>query len=139
AEIAARRSVHTRQHALSLSALLHLARGAWDDVTATDRELRQLVEANPETGFCILGAAAAGYGAVAEILAGRPLLQDLDAYVACLVEESDLIQASVVMVPKLMARIPNVLPDAMKAYGPDLRLWDRARAWDVGDLTPAIA
>jgi class 3 adenylate cyclase/tetratricopeptide (TPR) repeat protein len=139
AEMATHRSAHTRQHALSLSALLHLARGAWDDVTATTRELAQLVEANPETGFCLLGASTAGYGAIADILAGRSLPEHLDTFVARLVDESVLIQASMVMVPKIMAKVPNILPVGMGAYAPDLRLWDRARVWDVSDLMPAIA
>jgi hypothetical protein len=138
-DLAAHRSPHTRQHSLSLTALLHLARGAWDQVTATTQELEKLVEANPDTGFCLLGAAAASYGAIAEIVAGRPIPERLDAFIARLVDESVPIQATSAMVPKVMANLPGILPGGMEAYRPGLRLWDRARAWDVCDLMPAIA
>lgn len=136
---ATRRSAHTRQHAYGLKALLLLARGAWDDVTIITGELAQLVDANPDTGFCLLGAAAAGYGAIADIIGGRPLPRRLDEFVARVIPESTLIQASSVMVPKVMADDRAALADGLKAYAPELRLWDRQRAWDVCDLMPAIA
>jgi class 3 adenylate cyclase/tetratricopeptide (TPR) repeat protein len=139
ARLAAHRSPHTRQHAFALAAFLHLARGAWDEVSVSAQGLKQLVEANPETGFCLLGAYATGYGAIADLLAGRSIPADLDAHVARIVDESVLIQASSVMVPKVMANVPGILPGAMAAYAPDLRLWDRARVWDICDLMPAIA
>jgi tetratricopeptide (TPR) repeat protein len=138
-EEATRRSAHTRQHAYALKALVLLARGDWDKVTMTTRELRQLVDANPGTGFCLLGAATAGYGAIADVLAGRPLPDRLDEYVARLIPESVLIQASSVMVPKVMAGERDGVSNALAAYAPDLRLWDRQRAWDMCDLMPAIA
>ena len=136
---ATRRSAHTRHHAYSLTALLLLARGAWDHVTTATREVWQLVDGNPDSGFCLLGAAAAGYGAIADILAGRSLPDRLDTLVARMVPQSTLIQGSSVMVPKVMANEPGILPDAMRAYAPDLRLWDRQRCWDPCDLMPAIA
>jgi hypothetical protein len=80
-----------------------MAAGDWADVEAAARELTQLVEANPDTGFCLLGAATAGYDAIADVIAGRSLPEGLDAYVARLMPESTLIQASSVMVPKVMA------------------------------------
>ena len=138
AEVASNGSAHTRQHSLGLTALLQLVRGAWTDLTATAAELAQLVAANPDTGFCLLGAAAAGYGAIADVRAGRPLPEHLDAFVAKLVEESVLVQASSVMVPKVMAGDRDAIPAGLKAYAPD-PLWDRQRVWDIGDLMPAIA
>jgi class 3 adenylate cyclase/tetratricopeptide (TPR) repeat protein len=138
-EESARRSVHTRQHAYGVKALLQLAEGAWDSLNATTRELRQLVEANPDTGFCLIGASATGYGAIADIVAGRPLPEHLDELIARMVDESVLIQTSTVMVPKVMAGENGALSEGMRAYAPDLRLWDRARAWDACDLMPAIA
>jgi len=136
---ATRRSAHTRQHAFGLTALLHLARGDWDAVTSTTRELAQLVKASPDMSFCLLGAAAAGYGAIADILAGRPLPAHLDDFVARLVPGSILIQASSVMVPKVMLHDRAALADGLRAYAPGLRLVDRQRVWDVCDLMPAIA
>lgn len=138
-DVATHRSAHTRQHSYSLTALLLLARGAWDDVTTTTRELVHLVDANPDTGFCLLGAATAGYGAIADILAGRPLLKRLNEFVARVIPESELIQASSVMVPKVMAGEQVALSDAFRSYASDLPLGDRQRVWDVCDLMPAIA
>jgi hypothetical protein len=138
-EEAVRRSVHTRQHALSLKALLLLAEGAWESVSATARELTQLVDANPDTGFCLIGASAVGYGAIADLIAGRQLPKGLEKKVARMVPESRLIQASSVMLPRVMAGTRTALTNGIKAYASDLRLWDRARAWDVCDLMPAIA
>jgi class 3 adenylate cyclase/tetratricopeptide (TPR) repeat protein len=132
-EEATRRSAHTRQHASGLKALLLLARGAWDSVTATTRDLAQLVDANPDTGFCLVGAAAVGYGAIAEILAGRPLPKNLDEFVVRMIPESTPIQASSVMVPGVMAGDRAALADGLRAYAPELRLWD------LCDLMPAIA
>jgi hypothetical protein len=139
AEVAAHRSAHTRQHLYGLQARLQMARGDWADVAATTHELAQLVEANPDTGFCLLGAAAAGYGAIADVLVGRSLPEGLDVFVARLLPESTLIQASSVMVPKVMAGEQVDLKDAFRSYAPDLPLWDRQWVWDVGDLMPAIA
>jgi tetratricopeptide (TPR) repeat protein len=136
---ATRRSAHTRQHAAGLAAMVQLGRGAWDDVTMTTRALAELVDANPDTGFCLVGAAAGGYRAIADIQSGRPLPADLDAFAARMTPDSTLIQASSVMVPKVMAGEQDVLPGALRAYGSDLRLWDRQRAWDPCDLMPAIS
>jgi class 3 adenylate cyclase/tetratricopeptide (TPR) repeat protein len=137
-EEAVRRSAHTRQHALSLKALLLLAEGAWESVSATARELTQLVDANPDTGFCLIGASAVGYGAIADLIAGRQLPKGLAKKVARMVPESRLIQASSVMLPRVMAGTRTAMTNGIKAYASDLRLWDRARAWDVCDLMPAI-
>jgi class 3 adenylate cyclase/tetratricopeptide (TPR) repeat protein len=138
-EDAARRSAHTRQHAYGLKALLLFARGNWEGVAATTRDLAQLIEANPDTGFCLVGAAAAGYGAVADILAGRPLPEGLDEFVARVLGEATPIQAGSVMVPKVMADDQAALAEGLKAYATNLRLWDQQRTWDVCDLMPAIA
>ena len=137
-EDATRRSVHTRQHALALKGFLQLARGAWDGVAETTQEITQLVDANPDAGFCLLGASGCGYGAVANILAGQQA-ERLDEVVERMVPESTLIQVSAVMVPKVMEGHRAASDDGLKAYAPGLRLADRARAWDFSDLMPAIA
>jgi hypothetical protein len=136
---ATRRSAHTRQHAYALESLVHLARGAWREVTRTASSLRQLVAGNPDTAFCLLGGAAAGYGAVAEIIAGRPYPNDLDQLVTRLVPASALIQASSVMVPKVMVGERAALGAGLQAYASGLRLVDRQRTWDACDLMPTIA
>jgi hypothetical protein len=139
AEVAAHRSAHTRQHLYGLEALLQIAAGDWAGLVATNDELTQLVDANPDTGFCLLGAAAAGQGAIADLLQGRSLRDGLDQFVARLIPESTLIQASSAMVAKVMAGEDVDLQDAFRSYAPDLPLWDRQWVWDVGGLMPAIA
>jgi tetratricopeptide (TPR) repeat protein len=136
---ATRRRAHTRQHAFGVKALLPLARGNWEAVTAAAGGLEELVDANPDAGFCLLGGAAAGYGAIADLLSGRPLPSRLDAFLARLVPESTLIQTSAVMVPKVMTGDHAALHDGLRGYAPGLRLIDRQRYWDVCDLMPAIA
>jgi class 3 adenylate cyclase/tetratricopeptide (TPR) repeat protein len=138
-EEATRRSAHTRQHALGVQALVRFGRGDWAGLEETSRQLTELVDAHPEASFCLVGAAGAGYGAVAEIIAGRPLPESLDSFAGRLFTESALIQSSSVMLPKVMTTDSTALADGLRAYGTDLRLWDRMRAWDVGDLMPAIA
>jgi class 3 adenylate cyclase/tetratricopeptide (TPR) repeat protein len=137
-EDAPRRSPHTRQHAYALKAFLPFARGDWSGVSSARQELAEVVEANPETGFCIIGAAGLAYGAVADILAGRPI-DGLDAVVARMVPDSTLVQASSVILPHAMEGEGAAVDEGLKAYGPGLRLWDRERTWDNFDLMPSLA
>ncbi|HEV8054393.1 MAG: hypothetical protein H0X16_03955 [Chloroflexi bacterium] len=133
------RSAHTRQHAYALKALILFGRGDWDGLDSTTRELRSLVDTNPDTSFCLLGAAAVGYQTAAEVLDGRPLTPDIDAQAARMVDESERVQAASVMLPKVMTGDPGALASGLRGYESGLRLWDRYRAWDVADLIPAIA
>jgi hypothetical protein len=107
-------------------------------VTATADELAELIEANPDTGWCLVGAAGTGWE-IAELVAGRPPPSHLDDYVAQLIPESPLVQAGSIMVPKVMDGDQAALADGLKSYADGLRLWDRQRAWDVCDLMPAVA
>jgi len=132
-----RRSAHTRQHAYALQAFLTFARGDWAGVASARHELAEVVEANPDAGFCLIGAAGLAYGAVADILAGRPI-DGLDAVVARMIPDSTLVQASSVMVPHAMEGDGAAVDEGLKAYGPGLRLWDRERTWDNLDLMPAL-
>jgi class 3 adenylate cyclase/tetratricopeptide (TPR) repeat protein len=137
-EDATRRSPHTRQHALALKAFLPFARGDWAGVAIARRELAELVDANPEAGFCLIGAAGVAYGATADILARRSP-ERLDELVARMVPYSALVQASSVMLPHVMLGHRAAVDEGLKAYGPGLRLWDRERTWDFSDLMPAVA
>jgi class 3 adenylate cyclase/tetratricopeptide (TPR) repeat protein len=136
---ALRRSAHTRQHAYGLEAVLLFGRGEWDRLADTTRRLTELVDAHPDSSFCLWGAGAAGYGAVVEILSGRPLPEGLDEFVARLVPASTLIQAGSVMLPKVMTGDEAALGAGLAGYVPGLRLRDRVRVWDRCDLMPAIA
>lgn len=137
-EDATRRSVHTRQHALAVKGYLQLARGAWNLVATTTQQIVELVDANPDAGFCILGASGCGYGAIADVR-DRGRAERIDELVARMVPESPLVQASAVMVPKVMVGDRDAIDAGLKAYAPGLRLWDRARTWDFSELMPAIA
>ena len=137
-EDAPRRSPHTRQHAYGLKTFLPFARGDWDGVASARQELVELVAANPDTGFCLIGAAGLAYGAVADILAGRST-GGFDELVGRMVPDSILVQASSVMVPHVMGGDGAAVDAGLRAYGPGLRLWDRERTWDFFDLMPAVA
>jgi class 3 adenylate cyclase/tetratricopeptide (TPR) repeat protein len=137
-EDATRRSVHTRQHAWAVRGFLQLARGAWDRVATTTQQIVELVDANPDAGFCIIGAGGCAYGAIAETLGGRHM-ERLDELVTRMVNESRLVQASTMMVPHVMAGDREAISNGLDGYGTGLRLWDRARTWDHSDLMPAIA
>jgi tetratricopeptide (TPR) repeat protein len=137
-EDAPRRSPHTRQHAYALKTFLPFARGDWARVASARRELAELVEANLDTGFCLIGAAGLAYGAVADILAGRST-DGLDEVVARMVPYSTLVQASSVMLPHAMEGDGAALDQGLVAYGTGLRLWDRERTWDLFDLMPGVA
>jgi class 3 adenylate cyclase/tetratricopeptide (TPR) repeat protein len=132
------RSVHTRQHAYAVKAFLALARGAWDEVASIAQDLRQLVEANPDASFCLLGAGGYAYGAIAATLQGTPP-EGFDQAIERVVPDSALIQAANVMVPKAMTGDRAALAAGLAAYARGLRLEDRERVWDVSDLMPAIA
>ncbi len=134
-----RRSPHTRQHAYGLKALLHLVAGRWDEVASTIRDLRNLVESNPSVPFCLIGASGVGYGAIADVVVGRALPADLDQLIPRLVPESMRIQASAVMVPKVMTGDDAAADIGLRGYEPDLKLWDSQRVWDAADVMPAIA
>jgi class 3 adenylate cyclase/tetratricopeptide (TPR) repeat protein len=134
-----RRSVHTQSHGFSLKAMVQFGRGEWDALRATVQELDTLVDQHPEASFCLLSGFAVGYAAAAEVLAGGPVPADIDAQAKRHVDDSERVQGASVLLPKVMAGDPEALEVGLRGYEPDLRLWDRARAWDVADLLPAMA
>ncbi|MCA1570084.1 MAG: AAA family ATPase [Chloroflexi bacterium] len=136
---ATQRSAHTKQHGYGLAALVSLCRGEFDDVIRLGDDIRALVAANRDSTFCLLGSVAMGYHAIAEILAGRPSPADIDEQVLRMVPASGPVQASSVMVPKVMTGDEAALTEGLKAYQPGIPLRDRARVLDVCDLMPAAA
>lgn len=134
-----RRSPHTRSHAFALKALVGFGRGAWPVLATAKRDLRALADDNPDASFCLISAAVVGYGAAADVLAGVSLPTDIDEQAKRQVEDSERVQAASVMLPKVMVGERAALAAGLQGYEPDLRLWDRYRAWDVADLIPAIA
>lgn len=138
-DVASRRSPHTRQHAMGLRGFLELVRGDWDEVLATSHKLTALVDANPSTNFCLIGAAVIGYGAAVEVIGGGPLPERMDGLVERIAQTSELIQGATVMLPKVMVGNEQALGIGIRAYADGLRLVDRERQWDPADLMPAIA
>jgi tetratricopeptide (TPR) repeat protein len=56
------RSVHTPSHYLSLVSLISFGRGDWEDLQRAATELGMLASGHPDVSFCLLSAAAVGYG-----------------------------------------------------------------------------
>ncbi|MDX6636686.1 MAG: hypothetical protein QOJ01_197 [Solirubrobacterales bacterium] len=133
------RSVHTRSHYFALLALIAFGRGDWQALGDARDELLALADNNPEVGFCLLSAAAMGFGAASQVLAGAPLGADIDAVVHRQIGDSDPAEAAAVLLPKAMTGDAAALERGLAGYQPGARLWDRYRVWDVADLMPAIA
>ena len=102
-ELATRRSAHLRSHALALVSHLLFARGDWDGLAALGRELVELVDANPETQFCLAGAGAAGYAFVADSIRGRRSPLQIEEFVGRMVPESAAVRASNLILPMAIA------------------------------------
>ena len=134
-----RRSAHTRSHAFALKGLVGFGRGDRDMVADAWNDLQKLGRDYPEASFCLVSGAVVGYGAAIDILAGAPVPADIDDQAKRQVEESERVQAAVVMLPKSMAGDGDAVAAGLRGYEPDLRLYDRNRAWDVADLMPAIS
>jgi class 3 adenylate cyclase/tetratricopeptide (TPR) repeat protein len=135
----ARRSVHTRSHAIGLKAMVDFGRGHWAGLERGHGDLRSLAEENSDVPFCLLSGAVVGYGAAADILAGASLPEDIDEQAKRQVDDSERIQAALVMLPKVMVGDQEAAAAGLRAYEQGLRLWDRNRVWDVADLLPGIA
>jgi class 3 adenylate cyclase/tetratricopeptide (TPR) repeat protein len=132
------RSVHTHSHVIALQALIAFGRGDWPLVEDRWVALAELIARNPDAGFCLLGTATIGYGAVAQIERGEPVTTDIREAVRRL-EESERICAASIMLAQVMSGNQNALDDGLAAYESDLGLYDRAAVWDVPWLSPAIA
>ena len=138
-EISDGRSPHTQSHALAGRALVQFGRGDWAGVSSTASRLEALVVRHPEASWCLLGAGAAWQGAVADIFAGRGLTQSSVELVGRLVPQSPSVQASSLMIPRIMVGAPWLEGEALAAYAPKARLWDRQEVWDPCRIQLALA
>jgi tetratricopeptide (TPR) repeat protein len=129
-EISERRSPHTESHALGARALIEFGRGDWPRVSRMASRVADLVGRHPEASWCLVGAAPAGQGAVAEVLAGRELPAGAVDLVSRMVPQSTSVQASSLMIPRIMTGAPWSEREALAAYAPKARLWDRQEVWD---------
>jgi hypothetical protein len=94
---------------------------------------------HPEASWCLLGAAPAWQGAVADVLAGRSLPRGAVDLVSRMVPQSTSVQASSLMIPRIMAGLPWSETEALAAYAPKTRLWDRQEVWDPCRIQLALA
>src|SRR5262249_9502815 len=78
-------------------------------------------------------------GAVADVLTGRGLATRAVEIVAQMVPQSASVQASSLMVPRIMTGTPWSEPTALAAYAPGARLWDRQEVWDPCRIQLALA
>jgi hypothetical protein len=138
ADMAKGRSAHTQSHVGGVRSLVAFGRGDWDELLQSTAELENLIAAYPDVPFCLVGAFAVGWGGVARILRSEPLT-DLDADAARMIEEMELVRAASILLPKAMLGQVDAIDRGRSAYAPDLGLWDRAAAWDVLHLVPALA
>jgi tetratricopeptide (TPR) repeat protein len=138
-EISAQRSPHTESHGLGARALVQFGRGDWRGLSRTASQLTDLVRRHPEATWCLIGAAPAWQGAVADVLAGRALPQEAVDLVSRMLPNSTKVQASSLMLPRIMAGMPWSDTEALAAYAPKVRFWDAQEWWDPCRLQLALA
>ena len=132
-------SVHTRSQYFAVVALIAFGRGEWQALREAEAVIAGMADANPDLGFCLLSAAAVGFEAASQALAGRPIPSDIDAVVHRQIGDSEPAEAAAVLLPKVMAGDAAALERGLAGYQPRMRLWDRYRVWDPADLMAAIA
>ena len=59
--------------------------------------------------------------------------------VSRMMPQSSSVQASSLMIPRIMAGLPWSETDALAAYAPKARLWDRQEVWDPCRVQLALA
>lgn len=132
-------NAHIRQHARGTKALVLMGKGDWSGVAEIVRDTEHLVTGNPGVGFCLVGAAAFAYGAIADLLEGKPLPDSVVPLVQRCVPDSPGVQASSLLIPYAMTRkSPDVDPLALRSWRPDQRIWDR-QIWDPFGVSLALA
>jgi tetratricopeptide (TPR) repeat protein len=137
-ERSATSNAHWRTHALGTMGLVLLGRGEWSAVEDIAATTDGIVTSHPGVGFCLIGAAAIAYGASASVLAGRPLPDQLAAFMERCTPESAAVRASILLVPYAMAGLADIDPLSLEAWRPGQRSWDR-QVWDPFGLTLVIA
>ena len=138
-EIGRSMSPHTRQHGIGTKARILAARGDWQGVIAYANALRTIVRENPDASFCLIGANLAGYAAIGEIMTGKSLPDDLDAFAARLLPDATATRAAALLVPLVMAGRPVSEDEARRAYAPETVIWDREAVWDLNETNFAVA
>jgi class 3 adenylate cyclase/tetratricopeptide (TPR) repeat protein len=138
-EISATKAAHTRQHALGTKALVRFGRGDWSGVQAIAREIRALVEANPDASWCLMGANAVGYDAIGELLRRVAPSSDAAPLVERMLPEAPATRAAVLLLPSVLAGAPAHEDEARRSYARETGLWERESVWDVAGVNLVLA
>lgn len=131
-------SVHTQNHGLACRALVHFGAGEWEALEQVARETERLVDQNPDTTFCLLGAAAIGQAAAAATLQGHRPWTRLGELVERMVKQSPPISASIRMLPEAMSGNDDAIATAREAYSDSVQRFGR-QIWDRYGVQLAIA
>ncbi|MEP6468673.1 MAG: adenylate/guanylate cyclase domain-containing protein [Chloroflexota bacterium] len=128
---------HLRTHALQPRCSIAMATGDWALAASMGQETAEVVEANPETPFCIRGAMATAQGAVAALVQGdRQTAEDLVALTERMIKPG-LQRAYAMFLPSVMLGRPADPAEAMPLPGTITRPWQRQLV-DPGYLNLAV-
>jgi class 3 adenylate cyclase/tetratricopeptide (TPR) repeat protein len=138
-DLAKGRSVHTQSHVLGIRSLVALGQGDWPELLRVTEEIEALLAAHPDDSFCLVGGCSVGFGGTARLLAGIQLPNDLARDAARMIGGSEMVQASSIMLAEAIRGDVKAVDRGLTAYAPGNRLVDRAPAFDVIHLLPAVA
>jgi class 3 adenylate cyclase/tetratricopeptide (TPR) repeat protein len=128
---------HLRTHALQPRGSVAMATGDWPLAASVGQQTAEVVEANPETPYCIRGAMATAQGAVAALVRGeRQLAMDLLAVSEGLIKPG-LQRSYALFLPSVMLGRPADPAEAVPRPGTITRPWQRQLV-DPGYLNFAI-
>ena len=138
-EISATKAAHTRQHAFGTKALVCFGRGDWSGVQAIGKEIRALVETNPDASWCLMGANAIGYDAIGGLLRSHTPPSDARALVERMLPEAPATRAAVLLLPSALAGATVQEDEARRSYARETIVWERESAWDVAGVNLVLA
>jgi class 3 adenylate cyclase len=130
-------SPHYQSHTLGMRSWVAVARARWTEVATLGAETGKLVSDNPSLGFCLVGAGAASWGVVGDVLHGGGVSGSLEPLLYRMVPESGPIRASILFLPSAMVGSDRWLADAAGAYRASTQFWDR-QEWDQFGVSLAI-
>jgi class 3 adenylate cyclase len=134
---AATSTPHTRGHALGIWAQILAAKGDWDAARETTRAVEQLLTVNPTLPICLLPASATAAGASPDLLAGRPVAENVETLVTRMVPRDPTTRAGLLVIARAMSNGPAFGPELVAAYGSEL--WWERNAIDSLGFNPVIA
>lgn len=116
---------HLRTHALQPRSSVAVATGDWALALSLGHETARVVEANPETPYCIRGAMATAQGATAALVQGdRRAAEDLMALTERMIKPG-LQRAYALFLPSVMLGRSVDAAEAIPAPGTIIRPWQR--------------